>query len=78
MVESFWIPRIQEKGMKRTVPVKATNIATNEVTYYSSIKELVKLGFSNGCVSQCINGKQRKHKGFRFERAGDAIQEKGQ
>jgi hypothetical protein len=49
-------------------PILATNIKTNEQLILKGFKEIIDAGFTQSCVSLCINGKRKTHKGFTFKR----------
>lgn len=48
--------------------IVATNIKTQEKINFNGLGECALLGFSEGNISECINGRRKKHKGFTFER----------
>ena len=48
--------------------ITATNIKTNEKILFYGLGECASFGFSIGNVTECINGRRKKHKGHTFER----------
>lgn len=48
--------------------VLAIHIKTGEVVRMAGSAEMKKLGFHDGCVSECISGKRKSHRGYMFIR----------
>jgi hypothetical protein len=48
--------------------IVATNIKTKEKTTFYGLGDCAALGFSEGNISECVNGKRKTHKGHTFER----------
>ena len=46
--------------------VKGESLATGETKVWESMKSVKEDGFSQGRVSECVNGKRKQHKGWRF------------
>lgn len=51
------------------IPVVGTNIETGEEVRFASAKEAGRNGFHQGCISKCLKGKQKTHRGYTWEEA---------
>lgn len=57
-----------EASRIRATQLKATNIVTNEETIYKSVSDAVrKTGFTQGCISACLNGYGKIYKNCTWE-----------
>ena len=54
---------------KRRVPIIGTDLKTGETISFPSMSEAGKRGFSLADISECCNGKRRKHKGYAWRYA---------
>lgn len=52
---------------KNNKPIVGSNIETGDKIYYDSVRFAVNDGFSASPISCCCKGKQRTHKGYRWE-----------
>lgn len=50
----------------QAIPIKAINTETGEELYFKSIKSVKEKGFSQGNVWNCLNGKYKQTKGYKF------------
>lgn len=64
-----WLDRLHKTQKKYMKPVIGINIKTGETVRYESVNSTKHGGFSPASVSCCINGKQKEHKGYTWERA---------
>jgi len=53
--------------------IYATDILTGEIKIFNGLKEAVLNGFKESCISSCITGNQKSHKGFTFHRESDTV-----
>lgn len=52
----------------KSIKVCAINLTTGDKYFFNSISECVReLSLNNSCVKDCIHGKQKTHRGYRFE-----------
>ena len=61
---SFWISRLKETKKKIRKQVIGINIKTGEELHFKYLNEVSQKGFQPSCVSNCCNGKRKKHKGY--------------
>lgn len=54
---------------KLSVKVVGINMATGEKIFFNSMQEAEKNGFSCSKISNCVNGKRKSHKGYKWEKA---------
>lgn len=61
-----------ETGLRKAFSLIATNVKTGHSLFFESIKSACLFGFRQGEISRCCNGKQKTHKGYKFEYTGDS------
>ena len=44
----------------------AISLTENKVIIFQSMFQAEKLGFDQGCISKCCNGKRKSHKGYKW------------
>ena len=47
--------------------VMAISLTENKVIIFKSMLQAEKLGFDQGCISKCCNGKLKTHKGYKWK-----------
>ena len=71
---SDMLRRLVEAGPKQSgyvVAVVGTNIKTGEKVHFPSLKAAGLAGFSPDCISGCLRGKNKSHRGYIWERLKD-------
>ena len=56
----------QTNNKKKSKPIYGINIKTNEKIEFPSTMEAQRHGFSSGHIVDCLKGKQKSHKGYRW------------
>lgn len=54
----------KEKGKHSNFEIVGINVGTRDKVYFKSTMEADRNGFKSGAISDCINGKTKKHRGY--------------
>lgn len=63
-----WLDHLHEAQVEQYTAVVGTCIETGEKLFFEKLNGVSERGFQPSCVSCCINGKAKQHKGYRWAR----------
>lgn len=63
---SNWGTKIERGAKSQRIPVIGVNIVTNEIIELEGIKKSKEFGFNPSSITNCCQGKQETHKGYKF------------
>ena len=63
---SNWGTAIERRKTKQSKPIVGVNKKNGEIIEFPSINEAGRNGYHTGPIWSCLNGKQPKHKGYKW------------
>ena len=75
---SNWGSAIERRKTKRSKQIVGINIDNGQIIEFPSINEAGRNGYHISSICLCVNGKQPKHKGYKWFYKKDYIQGVGQ
>ena len=61
-----WGSAIERRKIKQSKPIVGVNIKNGGIIEFPSINEAGRNGYHTGPIWSCLNGKQPKHKGYKW------------
>lgn len=63
-----WKQGIRNRVIKTRTSVTGVNLKTGETVKFNSMNDSASEGFSPGSISQCLSGKLKTHKGYKWSK----------
>lgn len=63
--------RIKRITDKKSLKIVGVNIVDGSTIHFPSMKEAKRNGFNNICISRCIKGEHKTHKGYKWYKQSD-------